>query len=130
LEPCSWTPCLQICSWDVCLRTLPWSPCLETFSWKPVLGNLFLGTCSWESVPWTLFLAALLGNLFLETLGTCSWEPLRTLLGNLGTLGIRIVAAPTSSEIFTMAEDPKLKPLEKICVCISLHIFIYVCNVR
>ena len=41
---------------------------LGTLTWEPWLGNLYLGTCTWEP---------LLGNLYL---GTCTWEPL---LGNL-----------------------------------------------
>ena len=76
-----------------------------------LLGNLFLGTLL-GNLAWEPCLGTLLGNLFLETLlgnlfrepcvGTCSWEPC------LGTLGSTDLAAPTCSEIFTMAEDPKL----------------------
>ena len=60
-------------------------PCLAT-----LLGNLFLRTLlwnlGWEPVP---------GNLV--------WEPAP---GNLGTLVMEILAAPTCSETFTVAEDP------------------------
>jgi len=74
------------------LGTCSWARCLGT-----LLGNLFLGTFGnlWEPVP---------GNLAWEPgLGTPSWEP-----GNLGTLGIRSLAAPTCSDAFITAEDPKL----------------------
>ena len=68
---------------------LAWEPGLETW-----LGKL---------------LRTLLGNLWEPCLRTwlanLAWEPLP---GNLGTLAIRIFAAPTCSGTFTMFEDPKL----------------------
>ena len=68
-----------------------------------LLGNLFLGT-----LLGNLAFEPVLGNLVWEPcVGTCSWEPC------LGTLGSTDLAAPTCSEIFTMAEDPKLTLLGK-----------------
>ena len=64
----------------------------------------------------------------LETFGNLAWEPglgtfLGTVPGNLETLAIRILAAPTCSGTFTMAEDPKLTLLGKnlILPAVSCH---------
>ena len=105
LEPL--LPFLGNLAWEPLLGNLAWEPALAnlweslgTSSWEPLgtwLGSLLLGTSSWEPLPRNLFLGTWLGNL--------AWEPLP---GNLGTLAIRILAAPTCSETFTMAEDPKL----------------------
>ena len=54
----------------------------KNLAWEPLPGNL-----AWEPVP---------GNL--------AWE---LVPGNLGTLRNGILAAPTCSGTFTMAEDPK-----------------------
>ena len=104
---------VKTCSWDPGLGTLgnlAWEP-LGTCSWEPCLGTCFLGTCFLGTCfLGTCLLGTLLGNLFLGTFGDLAWEPwarepcFKT--WNLGTLGIRIFAAPTCSETCTMAEDP------------------------
>ena len=92
---------------------------LGTFTWEPLLGNLYLGTFNWEPLLGNLGTwEPLTGNLYLGT-----WEPLLGNLylepGNLGGMGFG--AAPVCSETFTMAEDPKASAVgEKMCIC-TLH---------
>ena len=143
----SWEPVLGNIAWGPCLRNCSWEPCLETCSWK-----LFLGTFEnlWESVLWeplgivgNLFLGTLLGNLLLRTLlgnlflgifgnmllGTflgdlC--EPCSgTLLGNLGTLAIRILAPPTCYGTFTWLKTPSLRFWGKTKMACAQPAFIF-----
>ena len=121
-ESFAWRPLLGNLAWEplgTFLGDLAWEPCLGTFrnlflgtfgnlAWEPALGNL-----AWEpfGIAWEpLGFLVTFGNLLWEPclgtwLGNLAWEPVP---GNLGTLGIRILAAPTCSGTFTMAEDLKL----------------------
>ena len=87
---------------------------LGTFTWEPLLGNLYLGTFNWEPLLGNLYLGTWEpGNLYLGT-----WEPLLGNLylepGNLGGMGFG--AAPVCSETFTMAEDPKASAVGEKCL--------------
>ena len=90
---------------------------LGTSSWEPCLGTL-LGNLALEPVPGSIALEPLPGNLAWERrLGTLLWNLLGTLLGNLllgtssweaGNLAQRDFGCSDLLRDLTMAED--LKP--------------------
>ena len=120
-------PCLATLLANLLLGTCSCEPCLGTLLGnlllRTLLGNLFVGTFG------NLFLETLLGNLFLGTfgnlawelglgtgLGNLAWEPLP---GNLGTLAIRILAAPTCSGTFTIDIATQTWLAGKSIICID-----------
>ena len=123
LGTCSSNPCLRTCSCEACLKKpvlghLAWDLFVETLlgnlfprtllgnlrhcSWN--LGNLFLGTCSWEPC-----LATVSGTLAWEpVLGNLTWKSfLVTLLANLFLVNL------TGNLVLRVAEDLNLTLLGK-----------------